>query len=276
MPIRFYCEKCHFRLRTPDGSAGMIVNCSRCAHKQAVPPVTDPEAEKASQNRRAFLVEVGKSQVFPVAAEDQAAYEEPTLEMVLDDQEDVFVAEIADDDHHDDHAQHDPDTDDTALSELGRALVPQQSQPIPDFHAAFTKPKPLPPQDGADALAGLAQQVQSAPSKPASSGPRSGVKPPAKPAPKPTPPARKPAPAPPKVLRPAPRHISAHASHKRVPALIVWACRFAGAAGIPCAVKIGLITRDATGDGLAGLLAGCTIGILVIIAFALGEIAESL
>ncbi len=272
MPIRFYCEKCHFRLRTPDGSAGMTVNCSRCTHKQIVPKVTDPEAERASQNRRAFLFEVRSSQVTPISAEDRAAYEEPPIEMIVDDQEDVFVAEIADDEH--ENQEEDPN-ESSAMSELGRALVPQEDQqPIPDFQAAFAKPKPLPQQDGAQALAGLAQQVQSTPK----SGTRPIAKTTAKPGAAKPAPAKKPLPGPKKVLRPAPAASAGAASYarKRVPGAVVWACRVAGAAGIPCAVKIALITRDTTGDTTAGLCAGITIGIVAIIAFALGEIADSL
>jgi hypothetical protein len=269
MPIRFYCEKCKFRLRTPDGSAGMWVDCSRCGAKQKVPQVTDPEAEQASENRRAFLAEV-QSQVALPSPETRAAYEEPPIEMIIDDQEDVFIAEIADD--HDSHPDaEDDEPQNSALTALGRALTPASSKPLPDIHTALNQTAQPQHADAGDALAGLAQQVQSAP-KSGAIPPRSTAKPGTKA------PARKPAPAPPKrVLKPAPRPLPAGlATRKRVAPGVAWACRIAGTVGIPAAVKVGLVVRDAMADVPAGLAAGAAIGILVVLAFSAGEIADAL
>ena len=51
MPITFYCTECTQKLRIDDDFAGKLVACTRCASRQRVPLVSQPERPKQQAKR---------------------------------------------------------------------------------------------------------------------------------------------------------------------------------------------------------------------------------
>ncbi len=286
MPIRFFCGKCKFRLRTPDGSGGMTVDCSRCGASQKVPPATDPEAEKASANRRAFLAEI-QSEVALPSAETKAAYEEPPIELVVDDREETYVKSNVEY-HYDDDDEGEDDVDsvtyseddeaqNSALTQLGQALIPPPPKPLPDIKTALSETITPKQAQAEQALAGLAKQVRGAPTPPTPPNRPTPSRPQGRPGQRP---GGKKAPQSlhsEQVLRPAPPapSVPVVVRRKRVPPSMILACRIAGMLGIPAAVKVGLVVKDAAGDGWAGLAVAMVVIMLSVTVFALGEICDA-
>ena len=71
MPIRFHCESCDARMRTPDGTQGRKAKCPRCGRLQGVPEVS---AEPVDRQSRASSEQVPAEETAIPAASDDTAF----------------------------------------------------------------------------------------------------------------------------------------------------------------------------------------------------------